>query len=117
MSRQQSNASFTGSSSFSFSSSSSVNGQQSGYRTVRQSYTDGSGTTVRSATQNAGQPAVQQTRRYDAQGRELLEGGGNGGGGAGQRRIEDVTDEQQTEKDREYEEKIEDEYAKREGGA
>lgn len=32
-------------------------------------------------------------------------------------RIEDVTDKEQEARDREYEEKMEDEYAKREGGA
>jgi hypothetical protein len=41
---------------------------------------------------------------------------GNGIGSTGGPRIEDVTDEQ-AERDREYEEKMEDEYAKREGGA
>lgn len=43
--------------------------------------------------------------------------GGNDGTGLGMgRRIEDVTDEQK-ERDRVYEERMEDEYAKREGGA
>jgi hypothetical protein len=37
---------------------------------------------------------------------------------ADRRRIEDVTDqEEQKENDRKYEERMEDEYAKREGGA
>ena len=40
-------------------------------------------------------------------------GGRIGGGGGDARRIEDVSDDA----DREYEERIEDEYAKREGGA
>jgi hypothetical protein len=62
-----------------------------------------------------GEPVVREERHYDAQGRELLTGPGAGGAG-GERRIEDVSDEQ-TQRDREYEERIEDEYAKREGGA
>jgi hypothetical protein len=59
---------------------------------------------------------VQETRHYDSQGRELLEG--SGGAGAG-RRIEDVSgsDDKQAERDALYEERMEDEYAKREGGA
>jgi hypothetical protein len=60
---------------------------------------------------------VQETRHYDSQGRELLEG--SGGKGAG-RRIEDVSgdvSDKQAERDALYEERMEDEYAKREGGA
>ena len=101
------------SSSYSYSSSSSnVDGQTSGHRSVQQSYTDPSGTTVKQSTQNLGEPVVEETRRYDAQGRELIEGAA----GSTQRRIQDV-DEEQAERDREYEERIEDEYAKRDGGA
>jgi hypothetical protein len=37
--------------------------------------------------------------------------------GADQRRIEDVTEQEQQAKDQKYEERIEDEYTKREGGA
>ena len=62
-----------------------------------------------------GEPVVQETRRYDTQGRKMPEGAG-GVTGDPQRRIEDVSDEQ-AEKDRLYEERMEDEYAKREGGA
>jgi hypothetical protein len=71
------------------------------------------GTTVKSSTQQFGQPAVEQTRHYDSQGRELLEGSGSGGAN---RRIEDVSDTQ-AERDAQYEERMEEEYAKREGGA
>lgn len=99
------------------SSSTSNNGQTTGYRTMQQSSSDPvNGTTVRSATQNLGEPAVQETRHYDAQGRELLEGAGSAGGADTSRRIEDVTDAQ-AERDAQYEERMEDEYAKREGGA
>jgi hypothetical protein len=63
--------------------------------------------------QNLGEPVVRSERHYDGQGRETISGAGET---AGNRRIEDVTDEQK-EKDQEYEERIEEEYAKREGGA
>jgi hypothetical protein len=65
-----------------------------------------SGTTIRTTSQQAGQPAVTSTARYPANGTQQVGGLGN------ERRIEDVTDA-----DREYEDKMEDEYAKREGGA
>ena len=74
---------------------------------------DPSGTTVKTANQNLGEQAVLSERHYDPQGRELLSG--NDGAGA-DRRIEDVSDEQK-ERDMEYERRIEEEYAKREGGA
>ena len=113
MSNQQS-SSFSSYSSVSYSSSSSVNGQQmSGERHMQTSQTNPSGTTVTQASQNLGEPVVQETRHYDTQGRELL----SGADGAGEnRRIEDVSEDQK-EKDRQYEERIEEEYAKREGGA
>ncbi|KAM0723717.1 hypothetical protein Q7P37_000707 [Cladosporium fusiforme] len=109
-------------SSFSYSTSSSSNttsnGQTTGYRTMEHSSTDPiNGTTVRSATQNIGEPAVEQTRHYDSQGRELLEGAGSAGGADASRRIEDVSDDAQAARDAQYEERMEDEYAKREGGA
>ncbi len=66
-----------------------------------------SGTTIRTTSQQAGQPAVTSTSRYSANGTQQV-----GGGLGNERRIEDVTDA-----DREYEDKMEDEYAKREGGA
>ena len=58
---------------------------------------------------------MQETRHYDSQGRELLESGS--GSSNGGRRIEDVSDSKQAERDAEYEERMEEEYAKREGGA
>lgn len=111
------------SSSFSYSTSSSStssDGQQTtGYRSMQQTSSDPvNGTTTRSATQNLGEPAIAETRHYDPQGRELLEGAGSAGAGGANasRRIEDVTDAQ-AERDAQYEERMEDEYAKREGGA
>ncbi|KAK3717369.1 hypothetical protein LTR37_005758 [Vermiconidia calcicola] len=111
MSNQQS--SYSSYSSVSYSSSSSNGEQVSGSKHAQSSLSDPSGTTVTIASQNLGEAAVQEQRQFDAQGRELL--GGADGAGA-DRRIEDVSDDQK-EKDRQYEERIEDEYAKREGGA
>lgn len=114
-----SSSSFSSSSvSYSSSSTSSTsNGQTTGYRSTHQSTTDSNnGTTVHSSTQNLGEPEVQETRHYDPQGRELLEGPGSSGGAQSSLKIEDVTDAQ-AEKDAQYEERMEDEYAKREGGA
>jgi hypothetical protein len=117
-------ASFTSSS---FSSNVNQNGQISGQQTTQTTQTDRDGnTTVHRAHQNHGQPCVEETRSFDRHGRQQLvgeveeaserriEGGSNESTGGPT--IEDVTDEQ-AEKDREYEEKMEDEYAKREGGA
>jgi len=84
---------------------------------------------VQTTSQNLGQPAIRETRNYDANGRQVLEGertlgqgqlSGSGDANGivnGGRRIEDVTDTDEGEKDRLYREKMEDEYAKREGGA
>lgn len=66
-----------------------------------------SGTTVRATSQQAGQPAVTRTTKYPTHGTQQV-----GGGTGNERRIEDVTDAE-----RDYEEKMEEEYAKREGGA
>lgn len=114
-----SNNNFTSTSSFSFSStinsssSSNHNGETTSHRSTHQTTSDPNGTTVRTSTQEHGQPAVEQTKHYDPQGRELLEGPGSAGGS---RQIEDVSGSQ-AERDAEYEERMEEEYAKREGGA
>lgn len=92
---------------FTFSSSSyssTSDGSGNTYTTATSS--NPSGTTVHNTSQQAGQPAVSKTTRYPTNDNRQVEGIGN------ERRIEDVTDA-----DREYEEKMEDEYAKREGGA
>jgi len=105
-------------------SSSSANGTTtSGSRSAHQSYTDPSGnTTTRSAAQNLGEPPVLQSAQFDAQGRQLESAGSaqearrlqEGGP-----QIEDVTEESEKEAaiDRKYREAMEEEYAKREGGA
>lgn len=87
-----------------------MNGEQqvSGQRHMQQSHTDSSGnTTVHTASQNLGEPVVQESRSYDAEGRRLV--GDVGSGTDTSRRIEDVSDEEQAKRDREYEERIEEE--------
>ena len=114
----QNNSTFT-SSSYSYSSSSSnMNGTTTGHRAVQQSNTGPDGaTTVTRATQNLGQPVVQETQHFDSQGRQTLPGTGSNGQGGVQSRIQDVSDDAQAARDREYLERMEEEYAKREGGA
>lgn len=62
-------------------------------------------------TQEPGHLPREEHFQYDKDGRRLEQGT------EGRGRIEDVTDKEQAERDRAYEERIEDEYAKREGGA
>ncbi|ETS77731.1 hypothetical protein PFICI_09793 [Pestalotiopsis fici W106-1] len=100
--------SYTSSSS---SFSTSINGQQSGRSFQETSKTTPEGTTIRTTTQNLGERPVTHEQRYDSHGHELI---GDHASGNASRRIEDVD---QQEADRRYEERIEDEYAKREGGA
>ncbi|KAF2225577.1 hypothetical protein BDZ85DRAFT_231440 [Elsinoe ampelina] len=101
-----SSSNFNFSSSTSYSTSTTTNGQTTGSQYTQQSTGNPQGTTVHTTSQNLGEDPVNETRQYDAQGRELLSGGTN------QPVIQDVTDA-----DKKYEEAIEDEYAKREGGA
>ncbi|KAL8890701.1 MAG: hypothetical protein Q9205_004746 [Flavoplaca limonia] len=84
----------------SYSSSSDSSGNQYTEATV----SNPSGTTVHRTSQEAGQPAVSETTRIPAGDTAAVQGGADSG-----RRIEDVTDA-----DRQYEENMEDEYAKRE---
>ncbi|KAI1506158.1 hypothetical protein F5X99DRAFT_365730 [Biscogniauxia marginata] len=103
-----------------FSSSTSRNGQTTGSRYAAYTSSDPSGTTTRTASQRAGGPVYTERRDYDASGRLITSEGRRALGGAADagRRIEDVTDEeQQRENDRLYKERMEEEYAKREGGA
>ncbi|KAI1474984.1 hypothetical protein K445DRAFT_306696 [Daldinia sp. EC12] len=106
------------SSSVSFSST-TRNGETTGARYVEHTASDPSGTTTHVASQRTGEPLQHERRDYDASGRLVSSSGralDENGVDSG-RRIEDVSDEQQRENDRLYEERIEDEYAKREGGA
>ncbi|KAF2965899.1 hypothetical protein GQX73_g7671 [Xylaria multiplex] len=92
-----------------YSSSSSANGGPPQHATfAERSYTDDKGTTTERFHQLPGQRPV-----YESSGRASnprVEG--SGAAASSQNRITDVTDA-----DREYEERIKDEYAKREGGA
>ncbi|KAK3059926.1 hypothetical protein LTS18_009745 [Coniosporium uncinatum] len=122
MSNQNSSSSYSySSSSFSSSSfSSTSNGQTTGTRSATHQTTNPSGTTTHTLNQNLGEPAVIESRRYDDKGRELIDTGYTGAAGSGRTigngngRVEDVTE---SEADRVYREKMENEYAKREGGA
>ncbi|KAI4187040.1 MAG: hypothetical protein L6R41_003066 [Letrouitia leprolyta] len=98
-----STTSYSSYSSQSYSSSSDGTGHSHSEAIV----SDPSGTTIHRTSQEAGQPAVSETTRLPAGGTATVGGGADSG-----RRIEDVTDA-----DREYEKRMEDEYAKREGGA
>jgi len=92
-------------------SSSSVNGQTKSHS--ESTYSDPSGTRVHRTTQNPGEVAREERFEVDNAGRRV-EGAGSGN----TRKIEDVTEEESQKKnDREYEERMEDEYAKKEGGA
>jgi hypothetical protein len=105
MSNQSTKSSNSYSYSYSSSSSSSNNGQVTGHRATQQTHTDSSGgTTVTRTTQRLGEPVVQETRSYDSAGQERIIGGNEADNS---RRIEDVSD--QAERDREYEERMEDE--------
>ncbi|KAI0890153.1 uncharacterized protein GGS22DRAFT_150105 [Annulohypoxylon maeteangense] len=106
------------SSSVSFSSSTTRDGKTTGSRFAEHTTSDPSGTTTHFASQRSGEPLHHERREYDSSGR-LTSSEGRALGGSGvdtRRRIEDVSDEQR-ENDKLYEERIEDEYAKREGGA
>ena len=91
------------------SSSYSSYSDSSGNRYEQSTSSNPAGTTVHRSVQEAGQPAVRETERFPA-GRQV-DGHRND-----QRRIEDVT-EAEDQASKEYVERIEDEYAKREGGA
>jgi hypothetical protein len=112
--------------SFSFSSSSSSsinhNGRVTSSSYSTQAHSNPSGTTVRTTSQNNRGPTIQETRHYDGQGREMLgappsarDASNNQPRRLQAHEVEDVTDE--SDADRKYREAMEDEYAKREGGA
>jgi hypothetical protein len=88
-------------------SSSSVNGQTT--PASETTHADPSGTRVHRTVQKPGEAAREERFGVDNSGRRVE--------GADQRRIEEVTDQEQQAKDQKYEERIENEYAKREGGA
>ncbi|KAF2441580.1 hypothetical protein P171DRAFT_488030 [Karstenula rhodostoma CBS 690.94] len=107
MSNNRTTSTFS-SSAYSFSSS-TVNGETRSRREA--TYSDPSGTRIHRSSQEPGQAAREEKIEYDNAGRRI-EGAGERG------RIEDVTEkEEQAARDKEYGEKMEEEYAKREGGA
>jgi hypothetical protein len=79
---------------------------------------DRDGTNVQRTTEETGQPTIREEKHFPSE-------RGIDSSAAGQGRvIEDVSDQKdgddevvQRERDRQYEERMEDEYAKREGGA
>ena len=111
---------------FNFSSSVSYSSSTNGHGTthrVTESVTSNNrdGTTIRRSQEETGRPRIQEERHY-APGSRLSGRVTNDNTTSSQGRIQDVTDqddgdEAQKERDREYEERMEDEYAKREGGA
>ena len=92
------------------SSSYSSYSDSSGTRFEERTSSNPTGTTVQRTTQEAGQPATNETIRYPS-----------GGGAAAAQQVEELNKqgriEDVSEADKRYEEAIEDEYAKREGGA
>jgi hypothetical protein len=92
--------------------SSSVNGQTTSR--TQSTYSDNSGTRVHQTSQEPGQAPREERYEIDNNGRRIADGS-TSGSNAG--RITEVSDEQQKENDRLYKERMEDEYAKREGGA
>lgn len=119
--------SFTSSSYSSSSNSTSHDGrpQYVSHAYSSEQHSGPQGTTVRTTTQENDQPAVQETRHFDPYGREIPGDGSRIAAGPtlegtttrdnAQGRIEDVSGEMDA--DRRYLERMEDEYAKREGGA
>ncbi|GAW19649.1 hypothetical protein ANO14919_091380 [Xylariales sp. No.14919] len=96
--------------SFYSSSTSSNGGPPQSTKYAERSYTDGAGTTTERMRQLPGQQPVYESS--DRAGSRRVEGGGAAASSSSQNRITDVTDAE-----REYEDHMEDEYAKREGGA
>jgi hypothetical protein len=82
------------------------------------SYTDDQGTTTHRESREPGKQPVTEHFHVPTSGRvEYKSGPAQTDKRIEGSRIQDVTDEEQAKRDREYEERIEDEYAKREGGA
>lgn len=105
-------SSYTSYSSTSYTSSSSTNGGQPHVQsyTERANYNSQDGGFVERESRETGQPTLTERRELPVQGQ--LSSGSNGSGA--NRRIEDVTE---SEADQLYRERMEDEYATREGGA
>ena len=114
---QNSSSSYYSSSSYSstsYSSSSSTNPQGTTTHFTQSTQTNPDGTTIHRTAEQTGRQPYSETTHVPAGGR--IGSGGSGGSSSRRdaRRIEDVSD---ADAEREYEERIEDEYARREGGA
>jgi hypothetical protein len=115
-----SSSSYSSYTSSSYSTSSGTDPQSHSKTTTETaSSNDRDGTKIHRMTEETGKPTLQDEIFIPPGRVGLTDGGGETGGGRG--RIEDVSDrdgdEEQAQRDREYEERIEEEYAKREGGA
>ncbi|KUI64235.1 hypothetical protein VM1G_11014 [Cytospora mali] len=96
---------FSFSSSATFVSASSVNGQTRGYAYQRQSYSTPQGSGIRTTEQKLGEAPLTETRLYDSHGREIIGFGNSAGSSAGENQantqirriisIEDVTEEEE----------------------
>ncbi|KAK5084158.1 hypothetical protein LTR70_007932 [Exophiala xenobiotica] len=100
------------SSSFTTSSSSDGGPPRTQSYTETANYDSRTGGNITREAKEDGQPTLTETRDIPVQERV-----GASNGADTSRRIEDVTDAEQAERDQQYEERMEDEYAKREGGA
>jgi hypothetical protein len=109
-----SNSSSTFQSFSTFSSSTTINGQTTSQS--QQTYSDPTGTKTQHISQNPGQTPRVERYETDNAGRRVEDARRTDAG-----RIQDVTeedeDDEQKEKDRLYVERMQEEYAKREGGA
>lgn len=96
---------FSFSSSATFVTTSSVNGQSQGWAYRREAYSTNDGSGVRTTKQKLGEAPITQMRMYDAQGRSLLTEGNDSGSSSRPRQskrgpsrriisIEDVTEEE-----------------------
>jgi hypothetical protein len=84
-------------------STSSTDGETSGHRSYVSATTTPSGTTVTTSSHKLGEPATEEVRHYDTQGRAIEFTNQSNA------RIQDVSDEEQAKRDAEYEERMEDE--------
>jgi hypothetical protein len=90
------NYSYT-SSSASYSSSTPFNGRETGHAYQESTHSDPSGTRVQTTSQKLGELPIQETRYFDSEGRQVLEGGRTVGSSAKEagriQSVEDVQDE------------------------
>lgn len=89
--------SYSSSSYYYSSATNTIDGtEKSGHRYTTSSHTDQDGNTiVRTAHQDLGAPAFIEERRYDRSGQEMLPSDDPEEAGGGQRRIADITDDEE----------------------